>query len=108
MAAKLIKDLGRYKTLWRDSRTGLAWVDNGSTGTRHTCHANIDRTGSVAGMKKLGYWASDAVTVRCAGGIYNLDTMVISDELDQIAADACRCIRCASQWQGEALSQEGD
>ena len=91
MAKVLIKDLGNYKVLYRDSKTGIAFVENGSTGNTHSCHANIDATGSVRGMKKLGYWRKDSRTARCHGTIYNIDSLVVTDKLDEVAREHCRC-----------------
>lgn len=91
MGKQLIKQVSEYVHLYRDSRTGIAWVENGSTGNGHSAHANIDRTGSVLGMKRRGYWRKSDRTVRCDGAIYNIDSVVISDDLDQLAADHCRC-----------------
>ena len=87
----LLKQISEYAALYRDSRTGIAWVENGSVGCEHSAHANIDSTGSVAGMKKLGYWRRDDRTIRCRGAIYNIDTLVITDDFDQLAADHCHC-----------------
>lgn len=39
-------------------------------------HPSIHHTGSVAGMKKLGYWGKDDVCVRCGQYIYNLSKTV--------------------------------
>lgn len=35
-------------------------------------HPSIHYTGSIAGMKKAGYWGKDDVIVRCGEYIYNL------------------------------------
>lgn len=35
-------------------------------------HPSINRTGSVRGMKKLGFWGKDDICVRCGQFIYNL------------------------------------
>lgn len=94
MAKILLKKIAPYKTLYRCPNTGIAWVENGSTGNGHSAHANIHRTGSVQGMKKQGYWKSNARVERTNGFIYNIDTLVISDELDQIAANNCLCRAC--------------
>lgn len=91
MRKTFIKSVGAYKELHRDDRTGIAWIEDGSTGNGHTAHPNIDATGSVRGMKKLGYWAKDARTVRSHGYIYNIDRLVVTDELDEIARQYCRC-----------------
>jgi hypothetical protein len=91
MAKVLIKQVGEYQKLYRDDKTGIAWVENGSTGLGHSCHPNIDSSGSVKGMKDRGYWGKKDRTVRSHGFIYNIDHLVISDELDQIANDHCQC-----------------
>lgn len=88
---RLISDLGNYKKLYRDDRTGIAWVEDGSTGTGHSAHPNISATGSVRGMKNLGYWNKDDRTVRSHGWIYNIDHCVVTDELDEIARKNCQC-----------------
>lgn len=91
MAKVLLQQVSEYVALYRDSRTGIAWVENGSTGNGHTAHPSIHASGSVRGMKKQGYWRKDDRTVRSHGYIYNIDRLVISDDLDQLAADHCRC-----------------
>ena len=39
-------------------------------------HPSIHYTGSVRGMKKLGYWRKDAECVRCGQYIYNLSEYI--------------------------------
>lgn len=94
MSKTLIKEIKPYIELYRDERTGIAWVENGSAGIRHSVHPNIDITGSIRGMKKLGYWKQDDVTVKSHGYIYNVSKVVVSDDYDQIAKDNCRCVGC--------------
>lgn len=91
MKKTFIKQLAPYIELHFDERTGIAWVANGTAGTGHTCHPNIDRTGSVRGMKKLGYWAQSDRVVRSHGFIYNIDRLIVSDKWDEIARQHCRC-----------------
>ena len=91
MAKTLIKQIGEHVALFRDEKTGIAFIENGCTGCEHSCHANIDTTGSVSGMKKLGYWRKEDRTVRSRGAIYNIDKLVVTDELDEIARQYCRC-----------------
>jgi hypothetical protein len=87
----LLKTLAEDIELHRDSVTGIAWVENGRTGNGHSTHPNIDETGSVAGMKSLGYWRKSDRTVRSHGFIYNIDRLVVTDEWDEIARQECRC-----------------
>lgn len=88
---QVIKQIDECTTLYRDTRTGIAWVENGRVGLDHSSHPNIDATGSVRGMKKLGYWRQTDRTVRSNGSIYNIDRVVVSDELDELARQHCRC-----------------
>lgn len=94
MAKRMIKELAPYIELYRDEKTGITWVENGSTGNEHSAHPNIDASGSVRGMKELGYWDKDDVTVRCNGTIYNVSKKVVTDELDAVAAEYCQCEGC--------------
>lgn len=58
MAKRLIKEIKPYVKLFINNNTGIAWIENGSTGNSHSAHPNIDSSGSVEGMKKtriLGY-----------------------------------------------------
>ena len=100
-----IKKLAEHIELHFDERSGIAWVENGNSGNGHTCHPNIDASGSVAGMKKLGYWRKEDRTVRSHGFIYNIDSLVVSDKWDEEARKHCRCGGkhvLARPFQGEA------
>lgn len=66
--------------------SGIASVANGSLGIGHSCYANIDRTGSVRGMKALGHWGRDDRVVRAGGFIYNVERVVVDDRYDKLAA----------------------
>lgn len=90
----LIKEIKPYVNLYRDSKTGIAWVENGCTGNEHSCHPNIDTTGSVRGMKKLGYWDRNDVIIQTNGAKYNISKFAADDELDNIAAENCLCEKC--------------
>lgn len=89
-----LRQIEPYIQLYRDDRTGIAWVENGQTGCGHSAHPNIDRTGSVRGMRERGYWPHPERAIRCGGFIYNVDRVVVSDGYDAIAQEACRCIGC--------------
>ena len=77
--------------LYRDPRTGIAWIENGSTGTGHSCHPNISGLGSAAGMIRSGRWDKGDKFVRSHGFLYNVSHCITSGELDKIACKACRC-----------------
>lgn len=87
----LLKKVGEYASLYRDPVTGIAWVEDGSTGMGHSAHPNIDVTGSIRGMKSRGYWQQGDRIVRSNGYYYNTSSLVITDEYDRIAAEHCRC-----------------
>ena len=89
-----IRNISEYVDLYRDDRTGIAWIENGKTGGGHTCHPSIDATGSVIGMKQNGGWKQSDRCIKTAGAIHNIDRFVVTDDLDQIAADECRCQAC--------------
>ena len=42
MSKKFIKEVKPYAKLYKDTNTGIAWIEDGSTGCGHSCHANID------------------------------------------------------------------
>lgn len=86
-----IREVGPYARLYRDERTGIAWIEDGQTGVGHSAHPNIDASGSVAGMKARGWWPQDALLVRSHGFIYNVSECVVTDGYDRIAAAECRC-----------------
>lgn len=91
---QFIREIAPYKKLYRDNKRGVAWIEEGSTGPSHSCHPNIDASGSVKGMKNLSYWGKRDRTVRSHGWIYNVDRVSVTDELDRIAEAECRCIGC--------------
>ena len=86
-----VKEIEKYVELHRDNKTGIAWVTNGKTGMGHSAHPNIDSSGSVTGMKNLGYWREKDLTVKSHGIIYNISKCVVSDKYDEIARKECNC-----------------
>ena len=100
---EIIAQLMEYVILYRDPKTGIAWVEDGRTGNGHSCHPNIDRTGSVSGMKKLGYWGKNDIVVLSHGYYYNTSRYIVSDDLDEIAAVYCTCQGCIARRQKEPL-----
>lgn len=93
---QFIRQIKDHVNLYRDDKNGIAWIDDGRTGLGISVHANIDSSGSVSGMKKLGYWKKSDRTIRSHGWIYNIDSFVCNkdDELEMIVANECRCQGC--------------
>lgn len=86
-----IRDVSPTAALFRDTKTGLAWVENCSAGIAHSAHPNISASGSVRGMVSRGYWKREDRKVRVRGFVYNVSRVVSSDPLDEIARAECRC-----------------
>lgn len=93
---KMIRKVKEYAILYRDDKTGIAWIQDGSSGCGFSVHANIDASGSVRGMKEKGYWRKKARTVRSHGFIYNIDTFVcdMDNEFERIVSEECCCAAC--------------
>jgi len=60
-------------------------IENNSAGVGHSAYANISSSGSVEGMKNLGYWRKEDKTVKQGDFIYNLSSVVISCSIDALA-----------------------
>ena len=97
----LLQTLAPYVHLYRDSRTGIAWVEDGTSGAGHSAHPNIDASGSIRGMKQLGHWGKKDRCVRTHGFIYNIDHLTVDTGYDKVAHQHCRCGgRFCSTWTG--------
>ena len=93
---RLVKEIKPLIKLYRDDKTGIAWIEDNTKGQIRSYHYNITSSGSVRGMKKLGYWNKKDKTVRCNGFIYNISSFAIdkNNPLDRIVANECDCERC--------------
>lgn len=96
MAKQFIKEIEPYKKLYRDDKNGIAWIEDGSTGLGISVHPNIDKSGSVTGMKNLGYWDKSDRIVQSHGWKYNIDRFVCDKEnkLEMIVSNECMCQAC--------------
>lgn len=105
MAKRLIREIKPYVRLYRDENTGIAWIEDGSIGCSISIHPNIDKSGSVRGMKKLGYWKKPDRTVRSHGFIYNIDTLAYNEnnDLEKIVLEECMCQACVERREGRAI-----
>ncbi len=104
MAKRMIREIEPGVILYRDDKTGIAWIADGRTGCGISIHSNISDTGSARGMKHLGYWKKKDRTVRSHGFIYNIDTLVYdwdkgsyNRELEDIVANECMCQSCVER-----------
>jgi hypothetical protein len=91
MAKQLIAQLGPHQKLYRYDGTGIAVVEDTSTGSGHSAHPNISATGSVRGMKARGFWGKHDRCVRSGSWVYNVSRCLITDKYDRIAAEHCQC-----------------
>lgn len=103
MKKRLLKEVKPYCSLYIDDTTGIARIEDGSTGTGHSVHPNIDISGSVRGMKTLGYWDKSDKVVRSHGWQYNISRFLASGELEEIVAAHCQCEECRKR-RGELIA----
>lgn len=66
-------------------KNGICSIENNTVGIGHSAHPNIAASGSVQGMKKLGYWGKMDKTVKVDDYIYNVSVIHCSDALDYLA-----------------------
>ena len=102
---QFIRKIENHVNLYRDNKSGIAWIEDGRTGLGISVHANIDYSGSVSGMKNLGYWGKKDRTVKSNGWIYNIDSFGCdkNNELEMIVADECRCQGCIERRMEEEV-----
>lgn len=96
---RYIKSVGDCANLYRDDTSGLAWISDGRIGTEHSVHPSIHRTGSVRGMKSLGYWGKKDKVVRSHGWIFNISIFTCDEDnkYDLIVANECKCECCVER-----------
>lgn len=96
MAKQFIREIKPHVTLYRDTLNGIAWIEDGSTGLTFSVHPNIDKSGSVIGMKNLGYWGKNDRIVETHGFKYNIDRFVCDEKeiFEKILAEECMCQGC--------------
>lgn len=102
---QLIRQIEEHVNLYRDDKNGIAWIEDGRTGLGISVHGNISSSGSVSGMKNLGYWEKKDRTIRSHGWIYNIDSFVCDkdNKLEIIVADECRCQGCIERRMENAV-----
>ena len=91
---QLIEVIEPHVNLYRDSNTGIAWVEDGRTGCGHSCHPNIDASGSVRGMIARRHWHEDDLVILTNGFKYNVSKFMASTDYDLVAAKHCQCRPC--------------
>ena len=100
---KFIREVTPYAKLYRDSKTGIAWIDDDSTGLRYTVHPYIDRTGSIKGMKQQHFWGKDDKVVTAAGYHYNISRFWCdkNEPFDELLSHECMCYSCNARRERE-------
>jgi hypothetical protein len=89
---ELLEVVRPHVKLFRDNVTGIAWIEDGTSGTGTSAHPHIHGSGSVAGMRKLGRWRKGDRTVKSHGWIYNIDQPIEPRSADdRLVQAACRC-----------------
>ena len=93
---QFVREIKQYVKLYRDTETGIAWIEDGTAGIAISVHANIHASGNVGAMKKRGSWRQNDRTRRCGGFVYNIDSLIYDkfNELERIVADECMCEAC--------------
>jgi hypothetical protein len=86
-----LRKIGPGAELYRDRKTGIAWVADTNAGIGHSAHPTIDASGSIEGMKARGSWGREDRVVRSHGFYYNVSRTLVSSAYDRVAARACRC-----------------
>lgn len=102
---QFIREIEENVNLYRDDKSGIAWIEDERTGLGISVHANIHSSGSVTGMKNLGCWGKKDRTARSHGFIYNIDSFVCDkeNELEMVVADECRCQGCIKRRMQKAI-----
>ena len=100
---QLVMKIEEHKLLYRDNKTGIAWVEDGTVGLSYSIHPNIDASGSTIGMRKCGYWGKTERVVRCGSWKYNIDRLVYDEnnKYEKIVLDECRCDACLERREKE-------
>ena len=89
-----IRKLDDTATLYRDNRTGIAFVRDSVRGCSWSVHPSISTSGSVNGMRKLGYWEKEDKVVRCHGAYINTSHVVLDNEYYRALVVTFRRIAC--------------
>ena len=102
---QFVRKIEEHVNLYRDDKNDIAWIEDGRTGLGISVHANIYSSGSVSGMKNLGYWGKNDRAIRSHGWIYNIDSFVCDkeNELEMVVADECRCQGCIERRMQKAI-----
>ena len=92
-SSMLLAVLSSYRSGYRDSRTGIAWIEDHASGRGRSLHPNIAKSGNVQGMKHLGYWNLHDRTITSHGWTYNIDQYVPETDpiIQQWLLDHCKC-----------------
>lgn len=96
---KLIGIINPSMLVFRDEKTGVAWIDDEITGLHYTVHPNIHGKGSVIGMKASGAWKKHDKIARVNGFIYNISNFICDNDnpFEMLIANNCMCEGCRTR-----------
>lgn len=88
---KHAKELAPGITLFCDDETGIAWIEDYTTGKAHAAHPKVKRPRTAEDMKRRGYWGTEDRGVPSQSFTYNIDRLTIHEPLDDVSRQHCRC-----------------
>jgi hypothetical protein len=93
MGKILVQEVTTSLKLYRDERTGVAWVEDLEGNLVLTPHPFIGKGDSIRTMKLRGIWKRDCRTAASHGLIHNISwcRTDLDNPLDVLAMRACRC-----------------
>lgn len=92
---KYLRDIAPHQHLYRDDKTGIAWIHDGRSGVVYSIHPYIDKSGSVKGMKHQKFWNQNDRCIKTNGSIFNIDMICVSDDIRYtVLKNECLCLAC--------------
>jgi hypothetical protein len=92
MSRTVLREVAPHMVLCRDSKNGVARIEDGHRGIRRTIHPNVHGSASIAALRRQG-WGEGGRIVRAHGFIYSLVSYLRDEdpEVDAILREECQC-----------------
>ena len=93
MSKFLLQTIGANQQLYRDTMTGLAWIEDRSSGASYALHPCTASIASIRDLKKNGDWGLTDQCVRSRGFHYNIDRYIPCHDpaINAALLSACHC-----------------